>query len=363
MRKAVLFPYHPDIHIIVDYKDDLIDWEIKGIVSFKEDDDVVSALNRTLGVADMSYSQLLRECDVVIVLDNYRSLKVEKYYQFIEDAINIQKEIFVTPLAWTQLEMEKYKDYCQLLELMPDDMIAIDEEYESRLGTINNKLYSIEIPIVGVIGQGKHCGKFENQLLLKRTLEKDYATVTVSSNALGSLFGCYTMPPFLHGNIPFQEKILKFNYFIRKLSGIGKPDVVVLGIPEGMMTFNRHEFHHFAEYPLVVTKAVDIDMVILCLYFRTGNNLDYVFKELSDYYQNKYDMLIGAISLSRTLPETMNEAYEGIVFEHLNDAFLCKYFPDLLSIGLPVINLLDREKAMAAIEVSLEQLQNNIDII
>lgn len=360
MKKIVLFPYHPDLKTLIEHKDALKDFQIAGFISYKEDKHLILSLNQALGLEDAFYDQLLHDCDAVILLDNYRDCETGKYYQVIEDAVSHQKEIYITPLAHSQLDLENHQGQYQLLELLPDNMEVIGEEFKQRREI---RIYEIDVPVIGVIGQGKHCDKFENQLLLREVLEEEYETITVSSNALGVLFGCYTIPSFLYENLPFQEKIAKFNYYMRKISKLGNPDIIILGIPEGITPFERQEFHHFAEYPLIITSAVNIDMAILCTYFMRGLTLEYGLKKIVEFCQNKFNVPIGAIAMSRTAFEILGEEIDNIIFEYLDKPYLDKYYPDLKRINLPMINMFDWKEASAAIKMSLVRLQENVSAI
>lgn len=360
MKKIVFFPYHPDLKILIDHKGALRDFQIAGFISYKEDNSLVHSLNQILGLEDLPYDQLLHDCDAVILLDNYRDYEADKYYQVIEDAANRQKEIYITPLAQVELDLNNHQGQYKLLEFIPAGMQTIGEEFERKRRTL---LYEIDVPVIGVIGQGKHCDKFENQLLLKEVLEDEYETITVTTNALGALFGCYTIPSFLYEDQSFEEKILRFNYYIRKLIKIGNPDVLILGIPEGITPFEKKEFHHFAEYPLVITAAVPIDMAILCTYFIQGMTQENGLERMAEFCQNKFSVPVGAISMSRTAFEIPNEEIEKIIFEYLDKPYLLKNYPDLKGINLPMINILDREEASVTIKLSLRRLQENIRVI
>lgn len=360
MKKIVCFPYHPDLITLVDHKDALRDFQITGFISFKEDKSLIHLLNQTLGLEDLSYDQLLHDCDTIIMLDNYREYETDKYYQMIEDAVSHQKEIFITPLAQSQLDLDSYQGQYQPLELLPDGMEAIEEEFRYRREI---KIYEIDVPVIGVIGQGKNCDKFENQLLLKEVMEEEYKTITVTTNALGVLFGCYTIPSFLYEDHPFQEKIVKFNYYIRKISKLGNPDVILLGIPEGITPFERQEFHHFAEYPLIISSAVSVDVAILCTYYMRGLALESGLIAFVEFCQNKFSVPVGAIAISRTAFEIPEEESEKIIFEYLDKPYLYQYYPDLKRINLPMINMLEREEAVATIKMILRRLEENANVV
>lgn len=360
MKKVLFFPYHPDLKTLIDHKDYLKGYQIAGFISYKEDKGLLHSLNQSLGLEDIPYDQLIQDCDAVILLDNYRGFEIGKYYQVIQDVIGHQKDIFITPLALSQLDFENYHVQYKLLELLPDGIDDIKEEYAIMREI---KIYDVDVPIIGVFGQGKNCDKFENQLLLKEVLEEEYEVITVTTNALGVLFGCYTIPSFLYENLPFQEKIVIFNYYIKNISKHGNPDIIILGIPEGISPFEKQEYHHFAEYPLILSSAVPIDMAILCTYFMHGPKLENALKGIAEYCRKRFNVPVGAIAISRTVFEIPNETHEKIVFEYLDKSFLQKYYPDLKCINLPMINLLAREEAAATIKMSLRQLQENVSAI
>jgi len=363
VKKVTFFPYHPDIEIIADNVDSLIDYEICGFMSFKEDIDLVRTQNHSLGLETLPDEHLLRNCDAVILLDNYRNWRTEKYYKIIEIAELLQREVLVTPLAYEQLDLGNYEGLYQIMEHIPVNIDSINEEYNSRLGSPNNMLHTIDIPVIGVVGQGKSCGKFENQLHLKSVLESEYTISTVSSNSLGTLFGCYSLPHFLFENRPFVEKILKFNYFMKTISKNGELDAVVLGIPEGITPFLRHEFHHFAEYPLVIANAVEFDLAILCTYFISGGKLEEGLKMLIEHCYNKFNIPVSTIAMSRVLVDIPNEENENITFEYLTESYLRKHSPSFMNASLQIFNTFDRAGAKEAISTCLSQLKENVAAI
>jgi peptide maturation system protein (TIGR04066 family) len=359
VKKIVFFPHHPDLITLIDHNEYLKEYKIAGFISYKEDENIIHQLHQSLGLEHATYDQLLQNCDAVILIDNYRDYKTDKYYEVIQDAISYQKEVYVTPLAEKQLNLESYQGKYQLLELLPEGVETIEEEYRHMS---ESKLYDINVPIIGVIAQGKNCNKFENQLLLQEVVKEEYETITITTNALGALFGCYTTPAFLYEDRPFQEKIFKYNCFIHMISKLGKPDVIILGIPEGITPFRRQEFHHFAEYPLVISTAVPIDTAVLCTYFIPEPVLEDGLKKLVEYCQIKFNIHVGAIAISQTAFDIADEN-ERIIFEFLSKTYLSKYYPDMKNYTLPLINMLDHKEAAAIIKKSLICLQENVKAI
>jgi len=367
MKKVLFFPYHPDLWTLIDHKDSLKDYQLGGFISFKDDQQRIHMLNQALCLSDASYEQLIECNDAVIILDNYRYYELDKYYEVIEDAINRQKEVFITPLAETQLDLTKYQGKYRLLESQPDGMESIEEEYTGRQRAgLDIRMYEIDTPIIAVIGQGKNCDKFKTQLLLKAVIDNEYITKTVATNALGVLFGCYTLPSFLYSNLPFQDKIVRFNYFIYKLSKSKGLDVIILGIPEGIAPFKKKEFHHFAEFPLIAASAVQIDLAILTTYFIKGkeSELKSTLMDVAEYCQNRFNISIGAIAISRThfdIPS--DDLIDKIAFEYLSNSFLHKYYPNVGGTKLPIISMIDRDQAVTAIKMCLRTLEENVNVV
>ena len=357
MRRILVFPYHPDINTIVEHIDMVRDCSIIGFTSFKEDAGVIRIANEQLRGDDASYDHMISECDAVLLLDNYRSMRPDKYYQVIEDAIKLGKEILITPHACSQLDLAAYYGHYMPLEHLPDGMDRIDNEYRFSRGM---KMHSLNSPVIGVFGYGPHCEKFKTQLLLKETLETEYNVAAVSSNALGALFGCYTLPSFLYDNTPYQEKIVRLNYYMKLLENTVQPDVITIGVPEGIAPFQKKEFNHFAEYPLVISSAVSIDLAILCTYLINGEKLNTGIGELIMFCEQKFELDVGAIAIARTFFEIPLEDFSGMIYEYPGKQFLDEQYPDISSIDFPVLNLRSREQSADAIRLCLRQLQDNV---
>ena len=359
MKKILFFPYHPDLWIVITHMSLLKEYEIFGFASFKEDDSLILAMNREAGIEGKPYEQLIQGCDAVVIVDNYRGFRDDKYHSIIDDASKLRKEILVTPLACLQLDLGEYQGRYRLIEHLPDGAEAIYCEYDAVRRLATNRRYEINVPVIGVVAQGKHCGKFETQLMLLESVGHKYCVPFVSSNALGALFGAYTVPSFLFDTISFEEKIMMFNYFVHKVSQECDPDLIVLGIPEGVTSFERQEFNSYSEHALVITAAVDIDFAILCMYFMREPIIEAGIRRFIEYCENRYRVPIKAVAISKTAVEVPGEYFEDIIFEYLDEPTLSKHYPDIGRIGVPVISLVNREKSGAAINELLQMLRDN----
>ncbi len=359
MKKIVVFPYHPDLRVLVEHEDMMKGYRLTGFLSYKEDKRFIQSLNQALGIDETECEQLMKRCDAIVLIDNYRGFSNDKYYRIIDDAIANNKEILVTPLAELQLDLKSYEGKYQLLEFLPDDMA----DGETKCNNISKDfLYDITVPAIGIVGQGKNCEKFKTQLLMKEALEDEYKTVMICSNALGALFGCYTMPQFIFQGHPFKEKIIKFNHFVRDIIKSEDPDVIVLGIPEGVVPFSKYEFHHFAEYPLIVSNSVPLDLGIQCTYLMPELGLEFALEKSGEFCENRFSIPISSFVISRVTFD-ISVANEKIYFDFMDDSFLDKNYPNLKNLKVSAINIRNRNEAVCLLKATVAQLEDNLKVI
>ena len=353
MIKVAFFPYHPDLCILAKNIEKLMGYEICGFLSYKEDAKRIHALNASIGLSTTSYEAVINECDIVILCDNYRGLLTDKYIRIIEYTLQHGKEIFALPVVESQVDFSDYKGQYRILEHLPENQGI--EEAHSPVKHIRR----INTPIIGIVGQGECCGKFENQILVKTVLDENYETIAITSNPLGALFGHYTTPSILFEEMSFTQKIIKYNQYVRGVEESNNPDAIVLGIPGGIAPYNARSSNNFAEYPLVVSSAVPIDLGVLCVYYNASFSQDSALKEMIHYCKGRFEIQLGAISVSSTYCD-FSTVDDGVTFEHLSREFMHRYHREYENIGIPVMSPLMGEEAKAAIRLCVRQLQENV---
>ena len=92
MKKLLLFPYHPDIELLAEKSDMLQGVSIAGVHSFREDLAAVAAVNETLGCTG-NFTEMLAQCDTVLLLDDYRNSEMKKYYDVMQEALGAGKQV------------------------------------------------------------------------------------------------------------------------------------------------------------------------------------------------------------------------------------------------------------------------------
>lgn len=359
-KKIFFFPYHNDLKVIYPYKDRLDSYEIVGFSSFCEDHSLVHELNQLYGLEEKDLDTLLDECDAVVILDDNRDLRLEKYYEVCDLALSRGVELIVSPIAEAQLDMTQYEGRYTRLHKGPkqeENILPMFASYRP------NALRSIDVPVISVLGPGKCCGKFECQLFTAAIIGENYRTIVIASNPLGALFGFYTMPDFLFDAISFEKKVFAFNCYTKMISDNDKADAIILGIPEGVTYANKREFNHFSEYPLVISAAVSVDVALFSTYFVHGKIADAGAESIIAYCSDRFDIPVAAICISNVHYETPAEEFEPIIYEPLGQEYLNSHHPDLSQLSTPVFCMTDVELAKRTVLQAIKSLQENLNVI
>ena len=106
MTKLMIFPYHPDIEVIITYAEYICNFTISGIASYKEDNHLVKELNQKIGCGN-DFDEAISNCDCVLLLDNYRQYQAGKYYEVIKQAKFHGKEIMAVPSVLQELGLNE----------------------------------------------------------------------------------------------------------------------------------------------------------------------------------------------------------------------------------------------------------------
>ena len=172
------------ITVLCTYKEDLLSERVKTL-PFRCTSDCCDALNGA---------------DALLMLDNERERRTEKYNEMIQIAVQKGVPILITEKTKAGLELHTYKLFHMLENHFPYKQCFAQGR---RI-----RFYEPAIPVISVIGLGSDCSKFEMQLSLKEHLQmQGYKVLHISSNPLGPLFGAELYPSWLYSEeLSFSEK-------------------------------------------------------------------------------------------------------------------------------------------------------------
>ena len=351
--KAMIFPYNAESTPLVKYAPMLENFEIKALVSLKGwamggQDAGAADGGDPLGISvSDDFEQALDGVDAVIVSD----IGV-MYHSF--DNKHLEKTVLDKVLR----AIEAGKTIALLLRLTEDNRNILREAAERNHvlfldyslpspvvpESVPSSLHRIGVPVVFVAGIHECTDKFYAQLGLRDYfLKNGYRTVSIGSRSYCELLGFHSFPDFMLGNNFYsnKQKILLFNQYIFDIQNTQKPDLIVLGIPGGVMPLDPTYTSDFGTLAYMVSNAVCPDYTVLCTFYENLVDDAAFFDGLSELTSKRFGYPINAVNMS---PFGIDWNIQGDTFVQ----YTCKDRTELqaatvrlqkLCADLPVLNL------------------------
>ncbi|WP_343210151.1 TIGR04066 family peptide maturation system protein [Anaerolentibacter hominis] len=350
MKNLCVFPLSSDTETLLRYRDALDGYDITSVVSFNEDKQLFDSVREQTGlVCTSDWKEGIEPADTLLLMDNVNGYKTAKYLEGMELAEKTNRRI----LSSRTLKEE--------LKIHSNSFTSLHGIRELRMETSlpkHRQKREIPVPIIAVMGQGENCSKFELQVIVRKQFMKNgYKVTSVCSNELGALFGMYSLPLFLFGNIlSFEEKVICFNHYIYNLYEKERPDVIVLGVPGGIMPLGEDQYSHFSELPLIITSAVTIDTGVLTYFAAQYKHNDFL-GYLGRYCLLKYNTPVEIFCPARVKLDYDAEKQQ-FVFLHLDEKTIKQTF---LKYNDPsVMDLTDKNSVTEHVDQLIQVLQNNL---
>lgn len=256
MKVLTVYPYVPEMRFLKEFADMLEGYQ-KIILVPLSGSKRLKKLKKSSEVWEsvVDWREASEKADTVLLLEGLYS--GDKYMEIIDYAAENGKEILAEQVVWNLLDDEGKK---KVRPVMQGETL---EEIDSA-----SKLHEIDTPVISVMSMGPNTNKFYVQLALKRHFESaGYRPLVLGSSELSGLFGTVPLPRALFEDISFGQKILILNQYVWSKLKKYQPDILIIGCPGGIMPYNRYVTNGFGELPLVVSKAVPIDINIVLSYY------------------------------------------------------------------------------------------------
>jgi peptide maturation system protein (TIGR04066 family) len=160
---------------------------------------------------------------------------------------------------------EKMPSYdVKLSEITNDKFISGIPETRETLPT--DKLMKIPIPVAVVMGNGSDCQKFDIQLGLRETfLKEGYKVSQFGTKSYSKLFGFDPLPDL--SDLPFWKKVYAYNNLFYEKCRRDDSDVIIIGVPGGVMPITSYACERFGEEALAISFAANPDIAVFSCYF------------------------------------------------------------------------------------------------
>jgi peptide maturation system protein (TIGR04066 family) len=211
----------------------------------------------------------------------------------------------------------------------------------------NEYLFELSTPVVFVIGLAERTAKFGIQLSLREQfLKMGYRISQVGSRSGCGLFGFHSFPEFMYStSINESNKVVLFNHYIKDIEEKEQPDLILIGIPGGVMPFDNKFTNRFGILAYQVCQAIEPDAVVLSVLF------DYYYPEffenMSKSIRYKLGFDVDAYYLTNVIFDySSSEQNNTMSYLTAEMDMVEKKKKELAGLKIPVFNILSNDDAL-----------------
>lgn len=285
MKNIMIYPIEKNDIFFMKYRELLSKYEKiyfgtkKGFIFTNED------------IHDINNDEKVKDINIVTDLERY-ILKIDVLYINEDSRTSIEELAHIINIALLNNKKvisskelrSKYNANCVGKNLGDENHIDLHED-KFKIDNNINKIFNFNTPIITVIGTEQYTDKFNVQLHLRKFLQdKGFKISQIGTKKSANIFDIYNIPDCIFSNeLSENDKVRYFNQYIKRIEHIDKPDIIVIGIPLGIIK-NNDEFHNdFSILPFELLNAFTSDYTIMCMHY--GNydesNLNY-FRMIAD---------------------------------------------------------------------------------
>lgn len=353
MKKVLLFPYSYNCCEILRYRDMLTDYEIVGVLApsgwgVKGKDAGIVDGGKNIGINISEVVDYKQDFDGILIIADCSNKDVEHAVQiYVQEALNHNKEIIFAM---------KISDTIKALCSSKTHLITyLDNETDDIKH--GKKILQIETPIVVVAGVHELTHKFKIQLELNKYFGRvGYKVSHIGSKQYGELFGIHSFPDFMYSDLNETEKIYRFNKYLKNIEKREQPDIIIVGVPGGIMPYNEMFPGHFGIAMFEVMQAIRPDVLIMsCLY--ENYNAKY-FENLATSIRYKYGIDVDAFNVS-TFQIDLNESEQSRVLQYYKVTY--NEVDQIINLcgdsSIPIFNIMNGTDGQKIAELVLNKLQ------
>lgn len=322
-------------------------WGLSGKDASCESKGNSGLLNMTVS---SDFNKALASCDTAWFVESERQLDFQKHiYPKIVTAIKQGKNIIIGKTVPDHIEKE-------IRSLCNKHSVSYGYDYKESRTILNflesehnfgERLIGINTPVVFVLGTGEKMQKFEIQLSLREGfINAGYKVSQVGSRDFCELMQFHSIPGELYKkNMTEYEKIIFFNRYVKTIEREENPDIFIIGIPGGVMPYNKQFTNRFGFMAYIISHAIEPDIAVLSINYQNWSS-DYL-KNLEISIEHKLGYSINCFNLSNTQlnwTDSMERGY--LVYDFLEYETVEQKKMEFPSYHKPVYNILNsKDKA------------------
>ncbi len=368
-ERLLIYPYNMEFTPVLRHRALLTEYDISCLVSpngwgFTGKDAGIADRGPDIGILVSSdFDKSLDLCDTVMIIESHLPFDFEKYiYNKIKLAVSYKKNIICS----LKLDREAIKEISSMCNCEGVYFKYFDETQNvlpEEIVIENESIEEIDTPIILVTGIAERTNKFEIQLTLREIIQKSgYRISQVGSRSYCEMLGFHPFPSLMYGNaISDVNKVLMFNRFIKKIEKTEEPDIIIIGVPGGIMPFNREFTNKFGLFAFEISQAVVPDVVIASLLYE-----DYK-PEGFDTYTNLIKYRLGLevdfLNIANVQFDWKRANQEHVKsYISLDYKFIDEKKVKYSSNKVPVFNILNKDDSDNIAKLTIEKLTGYADV-
>lgn len=277
---TAIYPYSRMVSSLIRYSHLIEEYSITSVIStmgFMMDEEDISTLEKRekSGVlCTTSFAKGIEQCNVVIIAemdcpDSFRAIIVKNIICAMEQGKRIVNLFHFTT--------DQEQLLSELAGIYGTDYISCRTWYAVK-PEYDNTFLETYAPIILVAGLSEDCGKFELQLIIRNYLiNSGYRVSQIGTKHYSEMFGFHSFPSFMFDtSTDIGERINGLNTYVRKIERNESPQVIVIGIPGGLMPLNTKLHQEYGKTTFEVGYALQPDYCILVTQAMSELDLDAV---------------------------------------------------------------------------------------
>ncbi|MDF2539379.1 MAG: peptide maturation system protein family [Herbinix sp.] len=362
---AIVYPYDLQFAPLLRHKEFIGDFEITGVVSpfswgLCGKDAGYADRGPDIGImVESDFDLAMQKCDTVIFTESEFPCDFDRtMLPKIRSAADKGKNIAVT------LGLDRYK-YDEVNEICERKGVAFAYYHSIAWDIINlsppelerHYIHKINVPVIFVLGDGEKTRKFEVQLSIREQfINEGYAVSQIGSRSNCEILGFHSIPTFLFETRNESEKIYLFNKYVKNIELQEKPDVIIIGIPGGIMPQSSMNNTYFGMTAYEMSNAIAPDASVFCTYYASWKPV--YFEKMCEVVKYRLGLEVDCFMLSNSRIDwrSSEDSVNDPKFYYIKNEKVERMKRELAEINPPVFNILGREDAKNMANLLIDKL-------
>lgn len=317
-------------------------------------------------IVENKFDEYLHDCDTVIFTEPDNFIDYEKsIYPKIYSAIQSGKKII--NLLNLHDKFNDIKEYCNNKNV---EFINYRNEVNvDGISIIDKAIGILEIntPVISIVGVSENTNKYSLQLQTKMQLENmGYAISHIGSRAYCEINNSHSFPSFMFNNsISETDKIYLFNRFVNNIELKEKPDVIIIGVPGGIIPHNNVINNNFGITAFEVFQAITADALVVSVFHELYTSE--FFESLSKTTKYRFGLDIDIMNITNRQidwPQMYSTKSPVITYATLNSDYMNERIAQIKTItDIPIYNILNPNDSYNIVQILINKLCEDIPLV